>query len=99
MESHHLVALGLATLLDLWHLFNWVHIMLGKRKQSGSLVRGLELPVRFWPFSWFRPKLESSSHSRRSLQIDSIMAWYLSLESGKLWFPAQVYNREVIGCN
>lgn len=26
--------------------------------------------------------------------IDSIMSWYLALESGKFWFPAQVYNRE-----
>ncbi|GAB4827344.1 hypothetical protein Ancab_034231 [Ancistrocladus abbreviatus] len=24
----------------------------------------------------------------------SIMSWYLSLERGKFWFPAQVYNRE-----
>ncbi|KAK7828522.1 F-box protein At2g32560 [Quercus suber] len=46
-----------------------------------------------WP-SWFRPKLESNSKSRRSLPVDSIKAWYQSLESGKLWFPSQVYNRE-----
>ncbi|KAF3953417.1 hypothetical protein ACB098_09G152000 [Castanea mollissima] len=47
-----------------------------------------------WPSSWFRPNLESSSKSRRSLPVDSIKAWYQSLESGKLWFPSQVYNRE-----
>ncbi|KAI3788398.1 hypothetical protein L2E82_01162 [Cichorium intybus] len=28
------------------------------------------------------------------LPVDSIMAWYLSLESGNFSFPAQVYNRE-----
>lgn len=26
--------------------------------------------------------------------MDSIMGWYLALENGKFWFPAQVYNRE-----
>ena len=30
-----------------------------------------------------------------SLPDDSIMSWYLSIEKGKFWFPAQVYNREV----
>lgn len=25
---------------------------------------------------------------------DSVMSWYLHMESGKFWFPAQVYNRE-----
>lgn len=48
-----------------------------------------------WPFLWFRTNSESSSKSRRSLPVDSIKAWYQSLESGKLWFPSQVYNREV----
>ncbi|KAL7126966.1 hypothetical protein ABFS83_14G222600 [Erythranthe nasuta] len=26
--------------------------------------------------------------------VNSVMSWYIALESGKLWFPAQVYNRE-----
>ncbi|KAG2687382.1 hypothetical protein I3760_09G048600 [Carya illinoinensis] len=56
--------------------------------------RFLESLSGVWAFSWFRPELKSSSHSRSYFQVDSIMAWYLSLESGKLWFPAQVYNRE-----
>ncbi len=50
-----------------------------------------------WSFSLFRPKLESCNKSKSSLPVDTIMAWYLSLENGQLWFPAQVYNREVIG--
>ncbi|KAK1365680.1 hypothetical protein POM88_041241 [Heracleum sosnowskyi] len=29
-----------------------------------------------------------------TLPVDSVMALYLSLEIGKLWFPAQVFNRE-----
>lgn len=31
-----------------------------------------------------------------SLPLDSSMSCYLSLETGRFWFPAQVYNREVI---
>lgn len=48
------------------------------------------------PFSWIIPKLEKSCKVRTILPVDSIMGWYLSLESGKFWFPAQVYNREVL---
>ncbi|KAL0723366.1 hypothetical protein Bca4012_037965 [Brassica carinata] len=29
-----------------------------------------------------------------SLPLDSTMSFYLSLETGRFWFPAQVYNRE-----
>lgn len=50
----------------------------------------------FLGFSWFRPN--SSNYQQRKtdflLPIDSIMSWYLSLETGKFWFPAQVFNRE-----
>ncbi|RAL45903.1 hypothetical protein DM860_006057 [Cuscuta australis] len=28
------------------------------------------------------------------VECSSVMSWYLALESGKFWFPAQVYNRE-----
>nr|CAD1829572.1 unnamed protein product [Ananas comosus var. bracteatus] len=46
----------------------------------------------------WQPLLDSSSSDRPAATnpspIDSIMFWYLALESGKLWFPAQVYNRE-----
>lgn len=48
-----------------------------------------------WTFPWFRHKLQSNGKSRSSLPVDSTMSWYISLESGKIWFPAQVYNREV----
>ncbi|KAG8367823.1 hypothetical protein BUALT_Bualt16G0112700 [Buddleja alternifolia] len=35
------------------------------------------------------------SDLRRSLPVNSVMFFYLALESGKFWFPAQVFNREV----
>jgi hypothetical protein len=44
--------------------------------------------------SWMRPRADSGKSSGPMLD-DSIMSWYLSMESGKFWFPAQVYNREV----
>ncbi|KDP29248.1 hypothetical protein JCGZ_16637 [Jatropha curcas] len=47
-----------------------------------------------WPKTWIKPKFETKSNPRTSLPVDSIMAMYLSLERGKFWFPAQVYNRE-----
>ena len=38
----------------------------------------------------------SNGNSVMALPVDSIMAWYLALETGKFCFPAQVYNREVM---
>lgn len=49
---------------------------------------------RLWPLSWLKPRLDGSGKLRSPLPDDSIMSWYLSLESGKFWFPAQIYNRE-----
>ena len=49
----------------------------------------------FWPFPWLRSKSENNRCLRSSVPDDSIMALYISLETGKFWFPAQVYNREV----
>ncbi|XP_062208770.1 F-box protein At2g32560-like [Phragmites australis] len=43
--------------------------------------------------SWMRPRADGDTSSGPVLD-DSIMSWYLSMESGKFWFPAQVYNRE-----
>lgn len=43
--------------------------------------------------SWMRPRADGGKSSAPVLD-DSIMSWYLSVESGKFWFPAQVYNRE-----
>ncbi|XP_065857649.1 F-box protein At2g32560-like [Euphorbia lathyris] len=46
------------------------------------------------PFSWIKPKIETTIKPTTCLPNDSIMALYLSLERGNFWFPAQVYNRE-----
>ncbi|ONM31437.1 Cyclin-like F-box [Zea mays] len=46
--------------------------------------------------SWMRPRADGGKSSAPVLD-DSIMSWYLSVESGKFWFPAQVYNREQHG--
>ncbi|KAF3791954.1 F-box protein [Nymphaea thermarum] len=47
------------------------------------------------PLSWLKSKIDGGSGKpMTSLPVDSTMSWYLSLESGKFWFPAQVYNRE-----
>ncbi|XP_020213161.1 F-box protein At2g26850 isoform X2 [Cajanus cajan] len=49
----------------------------------------------FLPFLWIKAKSEkATTQSSSSLPEDSIGALYFSLESGKFWFPAQVYNRE-----
>ncbi|ONK78521.1 uncharacterized protein A4U43_C02F19650 [Asparagus officinalis] len=64
----------------------------------------METILRAWPCSWFVK--ESGSHllidddDDDGVDVDDdgggdcVMAWYLALESGRFWFPAQVYNRE-----
>ncbi|KAL5994773.1 hypothetical protein ACLOJK_024828 [Asimina triloba] len=47
-----------------------------------------------WPISWLRSKFDWGRKPKSSLPVDSMMSWYLALDSGKFWFPAQVYNRE-----
>ncbi|XP_027080008.1 F-box protein At2g26850-like [Coffea eugenioides] len=49
---------------------------------------------QLWPLSLVRSSLRNRITKRKnSPPVDSVMSWYLALESGKL-FPAQVYNRE-----
>ncbi|CBI32779.3 unnamed protein product, partial [Vitis vinifera] len=74
-----------------WHIASRKRPSLLKKCNKRGLFRSL---FSVCPLSWIRPKLESSGEPSCSLSVDSIKAWYLSLESGKLWFPAQVYNRE-----
>ncbi|KAL4326943.1 hypothetical protein AHAS_Ahas13G0050600 [Arachis hypogaea] len=40
------------------------------------------------------PPESLSQMAGSSLPSDSMMTWYLALETGNFWFPAQVYNRE-----
>ncbi|KAG7018144.1 F-box protein, partial [Cucurbita argyrosperma subsp. argyrosperma] len=75
-----------------WHL----HIAHKRRSKlsTPSQNRGL-LSSCFGGLSKFmRPTSEIKGKIKRSLPIDSKKAWYQSLESGKLWLPAQVFNRE-----
>lgn len=45
--------------------------------------------------SWIRPRADGGAgKSAGPVLDDSVMSWYLHMESGKFWFPAQVYNRE-----
>ncbi|KAJ0047061.1 hypothetical protein Pint_05511 [Pistacia integerrima] len=76
-----------------WHM--------ATRKDSTNLKQGkpklwMKLFSIVQSLSWFRLKVEDSYNqkSSSSLPVDSIMSWYLALESGRFWFPAQVYNRE-----
>ncbi|XP_021745700.1 F-box protein At2g32560-like [Chenopodium quinoa] len=93
MKSKWGRVIGNAALVK-WH----EHMALNKRRFSlgGSNNGGIIWNIfSLWPFSsLIRPKLIGRSELKGSLPPDSIMGWYLSLESGKFWFPAQVYNRE-----
>lgn len=78
-----------------WHL--------ASRKDSTHLKQGKQ---RLWmklfsfvrSFSWVRSKVHDTSKqtttTRLPVDSNSIMSWYLALETGRFWFPAQVYNRE-----
>ncbi|XP_057461863.1 F-box protein At2g32560-like isoform X2 [Actinidia eriantha] len=74
-----------------WHI--------ASRKRS-TLSKGTKRKTWFgnvsslWPVLWNKSKLGTGSETRSSVPEDSVMAWYLALESGTFWFPAQVYNRE-----
>lgn len=74
-----------------WHIASRKDLGTLDRRGKKGLVASLSC---VWPFSWIKSKLESGNKPKSSLPVDSIMSWYLSLESGKFWFPAQVYNRE-----
>ncbi|XP_061375347.1 F-box protein At2g26850-like isoform X1 [Gastrolobium bilobum] len=76
-----------------WHIAskrNFGGLKLGKQR---GLMRFVSLR---WPFPWMRLKVDAnnSSKQRSSLPVDSVINWYLALETGNFWFPAQVYNRE-----
>jgi F-box domain len=62
---------------------------------GGSLGRQRKWISRVWPLSWIRSRIGTADKGSCIVPDDTVMSWYLSLESGKFWFPAQVYNREV----
>ncbi|OVA18520.1 F-box domain [Macleaya cordata] len=73
-----------------WHIASTKNYVFDPSKSKG-VVRSLSC---VWPLTWFKSKLNNSIKPKSSLPVDSIMSCYLSLETGKFWFPAQVYNRE-----
>ncbi|XP_011027255.1 PREDICTED: F-box protein At2g32560-like isoform X2 [Populus euphratica] len=74
-----------------WHIASSKRPSLLDQRNRKGFMGSL---ISMWPFCWFKLKCESRSKPKTCLPVDSIMALYLSLESGKFWFPAQVYNRE-----
>ncbi|KAJ8766788.1 hypothetical protein K2173_008342 [Erythroxylum novogranatense] len=54
----------------------------------------MKLLSMFSPISWIRSKINADSKQNSPLPVDSIRFWYVTLENGGFWFPAQVYNRE-----
>ncbi|XP_020692501.1 F-box protein At2g32560 isoform X1 [Dendrobium catenatum] len=78
---------------------NW-HKYLNARNEP-SICNSVGKPKRLFgslsrlcSLSWLKFRLDGSRKLKSPLPDDSIMSWYLSLESGKFWFPAQIYNRE-----
>lgn len=47
-------------------------------------------------FSAIKPKQKKRCNACSTLPASSVKALYLALESGKFWFPAQVYHGDVI---
>ena len=78
-----------------WHVASKRNVGGLKHGRQKGLMRFMSL---HWPFQWIRPKVDANYNNpklRSSLPVDSVMNWYLALESGNFWFLAQVYNREV----
>ncbi|CAM9002884.1 unnamed protein product [Rhodiola kirilowii] len=74
-----------------WHFaMKNYSVINGNEKRTGLL--GLLLHLS--PFSWICSKHECSNERIRSTRTSSLVSLYSLLETGKLWFPAQVYNRE-----
>jgi len=77
-----------------WHVASKGNVGTLRHSKQRSLLRLVSL---HWPFSWMRTKVDTNNICKQSsyLPPDSFMTWYLALETGNFWFPAQVYNREV----
>ncbi|KAK1577844.1 hypothetical protein Q3G72_025358 [Acer saccharum] len=70
-----------------WHIASKKRETLINQTKNNGFFRFL--------YGLIRPKLDQKTTTTTTcLPVDSIMAFYVSLESGKFWFPAQVYNRE-----
>ncbi|KAJ3676566.1 hypothetical protein LUZ60_003978 [Juncus effusus] len=79
-----------------WELFLASHksFEISSLMQLGAKRKwfGVNIPC-VWPISWIKSKI-GTDKIKSIVPDSSIMSWYISLQSGKFWFPAQVYNRE-----
>ncbi|KAK9726000.1 hypothetical protein RND81_05G183300 [Saponaria officinalis] len=76
-------------------LREWHWYMANNNRNYSECVGLFESVSRVWPLSlMFSRKMKRKSEVKGEFPPDSVMAWYLSLERGEFWFPAQVYNRE-----
>lgn len=64
-------------------------------KRSLEFLHFTEKRSKFLLFSTLFGYKSEMKEKKSSLPLNSVMSCYLALESGKLWFPAQVFNREV----
>ncbi|RHN66685.1 putative F-box domain-containing protein [Medicago truncatula] len=78
-----------------WHVASNMGVgSLKHGKQSGLWMKIFSL---LWPFQGMKLKVgdgNDSCNHRSSLPVEAVMNWYLAIETGRFWFPAQVYNRE-----
>ncbi|CAO2832656.1 unnamed protein product [Amaranthus hypochondriacus] len=79
----------------------WQWYIVSRNNSSSFTVKNSNGFINFfpsiWPFTWLESKSDKKGNNKDSnsaLLDDSLMSWYLALESGKFSFPAQVYNRE-----
>ncbi|KAH6765945.1 F-box family protein [Perilla frutescens var. hirtella] len=74
-----------------WHIASGKGSVFSSQGKQNGLVGYL---TQLWPFVLIRSSFTSCSKKSNFPPPDSTMSWYFALESGKFWFPAQVYNRE-----
>ncbi|KAF3453167.1 hypothetical protein FNV43_RR03604 [Rhamnella rubrinervis] len=68
------------------------HLWKKHMKQKWGRIIG---PAAYREWQWHLATRTNLGNPKQGKQkVDSIMAWYLALETGRFCFPAQVYNRE-----
>lgn len=78
----------------------WQWFIASRRNLSTSAGKKSQGFMNFiwhvWPLTWFTSRVDKADGNKDSTSpmVDTVMSWFLALESGKFWFPAQVYNRE-----
>ncbi|XLT04281.1 hypothetical protein HN51_043030 [Arachis hypogaea] len=69
-----------------WHVSSKKNADSPKNGKQRSLMR---LVTLHWPFSWMRSRLDEINNkninSKSSLPSDSMMTWYLPIETGNFW--------------